>query len=88
MNISKYFNVLLVLASFLLLIRILVAFHNADPDPKHRRKSYFKSMQNSLAGCESESHRRRINTEEKAKVVAAAWVTELIQFLAKLAILH
>ena len=45
-------------------------------------------MQNSLARCESESHRRRINTEEKAKVVAAAWVTELIQFLAKLAILH
>ena len=33
-------------------------------------------------------HRRRINTEEKAKVVAAAWRTELIQFLAALAILH
>ena len=26
-------------------------------------------------------HRRRMNTEEKAKVVAAAWGTELIQFL-------
>ena len=34
------------------------------------------------------SHRRRINTEEKAKVVAAAWWTELIQLLAVLAILH
>ena len=33
-------------------------------------------------------HRRRINTEEKAKVVAAAWVKELIKFLAALAILN
>ena len=33
-------------------------------------------------------HRRRINTEEKAKVVAAVWGTEFIQFLAALAILH
>ena len=32
------------------------------------------------------SHRRRINTEEKAKVVAAAWGTELTPFLAALAI--
>ena len=31
---------------------------------------------------------RRINTEEKAKVVAAAWGKELIQFLAAIAILH
>ena len=30
-------------------------------------------------------HRRRINTEEKANVVAAAWGTEFIQFLAALA---
>ena len=30
----------------------------------------------------------RIYTEEKAKVVAAAWGTELLQFLAALAILH
>ena len=37
---------------------------------------------------QSENHRRRINTEEKAKVVAAVWGTELIQFLAALAILH
>ena len=36
----------------------------------------------------SNYHRRRINTEEKAKVVAAAWGTECIQFLAALAILH
>ena len=33
-------------------------------------------------------HRIRINTEEMAKVVAATWKTELIQFLATLAILH
>ena len=33
-------------------------------------------------------HRRRIYTEEKAKVVAASWATELLQFLAALAILH
>ena len=32
--------------------------------------------------------RRRINTDEKAKVVAAVWGTEMIQFLAALAILH
>ena len=33
-------------------------------------------------------HRRRIYTEENAKVVAASWGTELLQFLAVLAILH
>ena len=27
------------------------------------------------------NHRRRINTDEKAKVVSAAWRTELIKFL-------
>ena len=32
--------------------------------------------------------RKKIMTEEKAKVVAAVWGTELIQFLAALAILH
>ena len=32
--------------------------------------------------------RRRIKTEEKAKVVAVVWGTEVIQFLASLAILH
>ena len=33
-------------------------------------------------------HRRRIYTEEKAKVVAAAWATALFKFLAAIAILH
>ena len=33
-------------------------------------------------------HRRRIYTEEKAKVVAISWGTEMLQFLAALAILH
>ena len=33
-------------------------------------------------------HRRRIKTEEKAKVVATAWGTEWIQFLDAIAILH
>ena len=33
-------------------------------------------------------HRIRINTEEKTKVIAAAWGTEFIQFVAVLAILH
>ena len=33
-------------------------------------------------------HRRRINTAEKAKVVAAVRGTELIQFLASLANFH
>ena len=33
-------------------------------------------------------HRRRIKTDEKAKVVAAVWGTELIQFLAALATFH
>ena len=33
-------------------------------------------------------HRRRIKTEETAKVVAAVWGTELIQFHAALANLH
>ena len=28
-----------------------------------------------------EAHRRRIKTKEKAKVVAAVWRTELIQFV-------
>ena len=34
------------------------------------------------------SHRRWINTEEKAKVVSAAWGAEFIKFLAALAISH
>ena len=33
-------------------------------------------------------HRRRTNTEEKAKVVAAVWGTEFLQFLSVMAVLH
>ena len=33
-------------------------------------------------------HRRRINTEEEAKVVTAVWGTEFNQFLIALSILH
>ena len=33
-------------------------------------------------------HRKRTKTVEKAKVVAAAWGTEFIQFIAVLAVLH
>ena len=33
-------------------------------------------------------HRRRINIEDKAKVIATVWWAEFIQFLAVLAILH
>ena len=36
----------------------------------------------------SKQHRRKINTEEKAKVVDAVWGTAFIQFLAELAFLH
>ena len=32
-------------------------------------------------------HRRRIKTEEKAKVIASVWLEEFIQFLAVLAVL-
>ena len=34
------------------------------------------------------THRRRINTEEKAKVVAVVYRTEYIKFFAVLAVLH
>ena len=37
---------------------------------------------------ENRPNRRRINTEDKAKVVAAVWGTELIHLLAALAVLH
>ena len=33
-------------------------------------------------------HRRRIKTEEKAKVIASVWGEEFIKFLAALAVLH
>ena len=36
----------------------------------------------------SDYHRLRINTEEKAKVVAAVWGTEFLQFLSVMAVLH
>ena len=35
-----------------------------------------------------ENHRRRIKTEEKAKVVISVWGAKFIQFLAALAVLH
>ena len=35
-----------------------------------------------------QNHRRRIHTEEKVKVIAAALRTEFIPFLSALAILH
>ena len=38
--------------------------------------------------CEAPYHRRRINTEETAKVVASVWGEDFIQFPAALAILH
>ena len=38
-------------------------------------------------GFESLQHRRRLKTEEKAKVLAAVWGEEFIQFLAALAVL-
>ena len=37
---------------------------------------------------ELHTYRRKIYTEDKAKVVAAFWGTEFIQFLAELAVLH
>ena len=39
-------------------------------------------------GTEEDSHRKRIKTEDKAKVVAAVWGTAQIQFLAAPTILH
>ena len=47
-----------------------------------------KSVGESRFGCFATDHRRRIKTEEKAKVIAAAWKAELIHFFAMLAILH
>ena len=45
-------------------------------------------IHNHLNPAKSGKHRRRIKTEDKAKVVAAVWGTELLPFLAALAILH
>ena len=58
-------------------------------DPKQKLKTsstYFLKQPNRLVQG-STKHRGRINTEEKAKIVAAVWGTEFIQFLAALAIL-
>ena len=44
------------------------------------KKNFF--LANNLA------QRRRINTEDKAKVVVAVWGTELIQFLSVIATLY
>ena len=41
-----------------------------------------------MSCCFAAGHRRRMYTEEKAKVVAAAWGAELLKFLAALAMLH
>ena len=41
-----------------------------------------------LSLCDTAVHRRRIKTEEKAKVITAVWGTELIKFLAMLAVFH
>ena len=72
-----------------------------DPLVKGKRMIIFKYLalvrhvkateRRSMAGGKrprGPEHRRRIYTEEKAKVVAAVWRTELIQFLAVLAFLH
>ena len=52
---------------------------------------HVKATERSMAGGKrprGPEHRRRIYTEEKAKIVAAVWRTELIQFLAVVAFLH
>ena len=51
-----------------------------------RRKVALEFATGKLWG--SAAHRRRIKKEEKAKVVATVWGTELIQFLVVLAIFH
>ena len=46
------------------------------------------TIQEMRQNCKGTVHRLRINTEERAKVVAAVWGLEFVQFLAALAILH
>ena len=53
------------------------------PPPPRAEEGYTRVT--SVIQCK---HRRRIKTEEKVKVVAAVWGTELIKFLAVLTILH
>ena len=50
--------------------------------------SSLPSAQATAAYHQLSNYRRRIKTEEKAKVVATVWGTELIQFHAELAIFH
>ena len=65
---------------------------NQDPSPlcaKLLAPPYFPLCAKLKAVCNlsrdmSRRHKRRIKTEEKAKVVAAVWGTALIQFLAAL----
>ena len=46
-----------------------------------------KTVEFSSNKFELPTHRKRIKTEEKAKVVASVWGEEFIQFLAALAVL-
>ena len=55
-------------------------------NPRNHVGCNFPSYLNNFA-FDTSIRKRRIYTEEKAKVVAAAWGTKLIQFLAALAVL-
>ena len=50
--------------------------------------NYCFSLLISTLAIKHVEHRRKMKTEEKAKVVAAVWGMELIQFLAALDIFH
>ena len=56
-------------------------------NPRNHVGCNFPSYLNNFA-FDTSIRKRRIYTEEKAKVVAAAWGTEMIQFHATLAVLH
>ena len=49
-------------------------------------KVWYTPFYNIFLYCDT--HRIRIKTEEKAKVIAAVWLAEFIQFLATLGVLH
>ena len=51
------------------------------------RRSWALAASLIRSGSNQSHHRSRIKTEEKAKVVAAVWGEEFIQFLAALAVL-
>ena len=61
-------------------------FINRRADPKERLPLNANTA--AASGGFDSAHRRRIKTEEKAKVTAAVWGTELLHFLAAQAILH